>query len=884
MPLTGEMQLDVADAGMGNGQLDSTKSTCDSALQRSLPPENSGQSGSLDQDDPNNASRDTSERVDSQVADSDGDGGESAQIENNEKSDDDVASKAAMTLAAVAAAATANNTSPSAAAEAARALAPDLVPKSASSVLPLQSGMGETSELQTVRLAAVKEHLKQGLEEDGKAMWNNNGRQRMCTVRERLAIGENDTFLRHLLLLQHFLCKSESSSDASEEPEETQSLNGNEQSSDSRDSVERDRARVSAGKVRSVLTMAEDSYDAMTALLPPTPTSLPDRCRDVESTSTFAQIVPDLLPPCISLRGDPTSHFFQACSGTLKSTSQEHNDFLQAPEFSAGKAQDGDVNTTVASEADESVQLKSASSVLTSMFTSMTRVTKTTQQIRQTSIAGVFRKKTRGEEDGRSDVDDVDTVDSPEEAVSNGEYIVNIDREMLGLTVENVLERTVVRTVLPGGAAKRAGARVGALIVKVGNVETKNLTHFETIDELRQSQRPLRLVLRQISTDALRAAREEMGRLIRGGAFGTQGRIEDEKPEVQNNMPRKGYTGRSLRTEPFSQVLHKRWTTDASFKSNERDIGLTRVEERLVWILTLLVIGLEREASTSSDENKNRPDRNGSSGSHTCEYGDAARSVAKVLFDFTGYRLASPQMEPDNSQADVQQPGLLLGAMARRARRGPPPPGRSIGNAQKLAAHQHISVQRSIQDSGSFNDTLLRIGEVLQRSRSFLADPLSPPAALLRGEVIAVLGDILCLDTEMKLSEDDPGSSANRSAGALSDLGSAGSLLKLIILNCSMMRSPECVSMGNAEMAFGKSELEAPSGDEAKADHLDFHGRHAGNRFLAVVHRLAASRSISARITACSLGPVLWGHLDRPHQLQVWLLVLVASSLTCFLT
>ena len=91
---------------------------------------------------------------------------------------------------------------------------------------------------------------------------------------------------------------------------------------------------------------------------------------------------------------------------------------------------------------------------------------------------------------------------------------------MLGLIVENVLERTVVRTVLANGAAKKAGAKVGSLIVRVGSVETTNLTHFETIDELRQSQRPLKLVLRRISKDALRGAREEMGRLIRGGGFG----------------------------------------------------------------------------------------------------------------------------------------------------------------------------------------------------------------------------------------------------------------------------------------------------------------------------------------------------------------------------
>jgi hypothetical protein len=75
-----------------------------------------------------------------------------------------------------------------------------------------------------------------------------------------------------------------------------------------------------------------------------------------------------------------------------------------------------------------------------------------------------------------------------------------------------------------------------------------------------------------------------------------------------------------------------------------------------------------------------------------------------------------------------------------------------------------------------------------------------------------------------------------------------GGLLKLIVLKCSMMRSFSCYQLGHSE---------------------DNHKSHAGNRFLAVVHRLAASRSTSARVTACSLGPVLWGHLDFPHQLQL---------------
>ena len=143
-----------------------------------------------------------------------------------------------------------------------------------------------------------------------------------------------------------------------------------------------------------------------------------------------------------------------------------------------------------------------------------------------------------------------------------GEYAVRIEREMLGLTVENVLERTVVRTVLAGGPAKKAGAKVGSLIVKVGNIETRNLTHFETIDELRQSQRPLQLILRQISDESLRSAREEMGRLIRGSGFGKI--IDGEQqhlPEVAQKQEE--ILGSKSRIDKkiaiYSSVVRKRW-------------------------------------------------------------------------------------------------------------------------------------------------------------------------------------------------------------------------------------------------------------------------------------------------------------------------------------
>jgi hypothetical protein len=94
--------------------------------------------------------------------------------------------------------------------------------------------------------------------------------------------------------------------------------------------------------------------------------------------------------------------------------------------------------------------------------------------------------------------------------------------------------------------------------------------------------------------------------------------------------------------------------------------------------------------------------------------------------------------------------------------------------------------------------------------------------------------------------------------------------LKLIVLNCSVMRSPGCVGATSRDVSGELAQEERRRfGLKKQFSSIDLHRLHAGNRFLAVVHRLAASRSTSARITACSLGPVLWGHLDFPHQLQV---------------
>eukprot|EP00934_Nitzschia_sp_Nitz4_P006150 Nitzschia sp. Nitz4//scaffold300_size22576//527//2643//NITZ4_008541-RA/size22576-processed-gene-0.19-mRNA-1//1//CDS//3329546976//6140//frame0 len=123
----------------------------------------------------------------------------------------------------------------------------------------------------------------------------------------------------------------------------------------------------------------------------------------------------------------------------------------------------------------------------------------------------------------------------------------------------------------------------------------------------------------------------------------------------------------------------------------------------------------------------------------------------------------------------------------------------------------------------------------------------------------------------MKLSEEESASSTQgngEGAAHISDLGAAGSLLKLIILNCPIMRSPNCEELASHDH-IDEEELKRRFGENQTMSGGDIHRLHAGNRFLAVVHRLAASRSTSARITACSLGPVLWSHLDFPHQLQL---------------
>ena len=805
------------------------------------------------------------------------------------ENDDDYASGAAIAMAAVAAAASANTSSPSAAAEAARAMAPSLVPSAIST---------RNEDITIVRLSAVKTQMLKRMDAALKPNHGDQGldsQQLRDVVQQRLAHGDNDAFLQYMLLFQYFQTFDETreSLDLLPAGEVADPAMTDDQSSG------QSKALTSSEKVRSMLHMAEDAYDAMDSLLPSSLNAEQINANDGDAEYYGIDaplVVPDLLPPCTSVPGDATLQFFLACRGERK---EEHLDGPAGGDASMMDtvSESGTAITDRTSEpdtVDASGAHKSAAAVFTNMFSSMTRTAKNPPARPPSTLVGVFRKRTRPNESVSSEKEDEATRRSSVDGdLATGEYSVSIDREMLGLTVENVLERTVVRTVLPGGAAKKAGAKVGSLIVKVGNVETKNLTHFETIDELRQSQRPLKLVLRQIASGALRSAREEMGRLIRGGGFGTALPVEqNENTEVDRRLIatsfRRTHDGKPINVQAFSQVVHQRWNKDGTIYPNKKEEALVHAGEKLVWILTLLVIGLEREASLAPSGAAREKSSEGSPGrrSHTShmgeDYADAAKSVSKVLFDFVSSKLLSGLNQEGDSGKGADD--AVMGNPANRNRRGPPPPPPTAGRyGARARAQDAINAKRS-RDA---HNLLLRIGDVLHRTRTFLADPASPPAALLRGEVISFLCDILDIDTGMELSEEeDESPSAGINAAPINDLGSAGSLLKLIILNCSMMRSPgcTCLTYTSNDLDLEEEQRRRFGSLKKQLSGLDLHRFHAGNRFLAVVHRLAASRSISARVTACSLGPVLWGHLDFPHQLQVSEMLRMCStqSIVCF--
>ncbi|KAL7555647.1 hypothetical protein ACA910_018320 [Epithemia clementina (nom. ined.)] len=849
-----------------------------------------------------------------------------------EDDDDDVTSKAAVALAAVAAAATANHKSPAEAAAQARAVA--------QTFLGTNSGKGDVShnpndpngsgsppQWRRVRFKNVQRQLRSRVQEASG----------LSSFLDHLAReGDNACFLQQLLLLEYFQCLDDDEEDASSNNRPSNSHNDKQKTRgddppEGKDSekakTEEEMATLAAERILSVLRKIEGAYESLLNILPPyrkkSTNSVeedhaaallnPQEREKANNNNGFKEdyetetsvVVPDLLPPCTTAKGDSTLAFFRECcirEAELPQSFPGTSDSSSKDMAQSAAADLGDEDTDQAKAAASKNSTGSAGALaspgratVSSMLGMFRRASGTsfgvmgdTLKKQPTSTTSFFRRKDKSagteEDDATLASESTTSAKNPDNiGLRPGEYVVKIEREMLGLTVENVLERTVVRTVLAGGPAKRAGAKVGSLIVKVGNIETKNLTHFETIDELRQSQRPLILVLKQLSEESLRAAREEMGRLIRGAGFGAVIDSNHHQPQLLR-APNENSTSSSdtaivgdivrpliaadLRMEAFTNYIRRRLASVSN--SNTKEEGVSRAAEKLIWILILFVFGLEREIYLLPEDIAARNSSQHHHGSHLYqhtlkEYTDSAKSAAKVLLDFTRKRTNSSNSKGNNNSSDglTEQP--------RRRKGGHPPPPPPLPGRGGLRRGKG---RNNLEDSNIAHEKpLLQIGDVLQRTRTFLADTTSPPAALLRGEVIALLCDILDVDTEMEMSEEDSiSATSGAQAGPINDLGSAGSLLKLIVLNCPIMRSPICESLSGSVASMDSEwveELRRKLGKKDFYSSQELHRLHAGNRFLAVVHRLAASRSMSARITACSLGPVIWGHLDFPHQLQL---------------
>jgi hypothetical protein len=775
---------------------------------------------------------------------------ESSHDDKNEA--DDVKRKAALALAAVAAAATAKNKSPAEAAREARAVAHSFISSAADEKDERHDRKGASRtklELRVVPLTAVRNELQ--------------NRNPQSPLVKKFSEGGNDSLLQVLLLLEYFSAVDDGVEDSMKVDGDKSPRHPKQKTIDS-ESIKQYKdqdVRDACDCLEMTLKKVDGAYQSLVDLLPKGKSS---RANDIDEVDEVDRpvVVSDILPPCSPPQGDMTAAFFRACMGDASIANQDRKATESTDSFTLNAGLEQPVDHK---DKPETLS-KSTNSVFASMF-------------RRVGPKQSFFGKSAQEGLEPNDEDKRVLSQSQNRNSSSDYYEVKIEREMLGLTVENVLERTVVRTVAPGGPAKKAGAKVGSLIVKVGNVDTKNLTHFETIDELRQSNRPLNLILRPIADDALRLAREEMGRLIKGSGFGNMmdgNRVRDavEQSDDHGETPRP-LIGADLRIDAYTNLVRRRFSEVRDPVKNKKEEALSKVGEKVLWVLLLFVIGLEDEERRLLSLSGNASDVDSAASplrrkSHSVyhhfskDYGDAAKSVAKVVLDYTRMKLVPKTNPPGKIKTgfSLQDSGLI------KRRKGPPPPIMPTRDGKGTKR------PTDLDSSLSHEKPLLQIGDVLQRTRTFLADTTSPPAALLRGELISLLCDILDIDTEMELSEEEALSATagrtSQEAGAINDLGTAGSLLKLIVLSCPIMKSPGCDSESGKPLDPElEAELRRRFGSKGEVSSSDIHRLHAGNRFLAVVHRLAASRSTSARITACSLGPVLWGHLDFPHQLQL---------------
>ena len=109
---------------------------------------------------------------------------------------------------------------------------------------------------------------------------------------------------------------------------------------------------------------------------------------------------------------------------------------------------------------------------------------------------------------------DDDISDDPEDIgkVPGTFRDVQLHAARLGLTLENVLEATVVHDVDEDGAAKQAGLVADVLVVSVNGETTRGLLHDEVITLLRTPDRPLTLKVQDLDAGNFGATTEGSAR------------------------------------------------------------------------------------------------------------------------------------------------------------------------------------------------------------------------------------------------------------------------------------------------------------------------------------------------------------------------------------
>ncbi|KAL3668002.1 hypothetical protein V7S43_006875 [Phytophthora oleae] len=108
----------------------------------------------------------------------------------------------------------------------------------------------------------------------------------------------------------------------------------------------------------------------------------------------------------------------------------------------------------------------------------------------------------------------------PEQPIStvmggNSPYAASIPAGPLGLTVENILERTIVVDIKSGGAAERANVKRSSWLVGLNGQQVTGLTHKETLRLIETATRPLQLQLVTVPPDDYKALRRQLSMNIR---------------------------------------------------------------------------------------------------------------------------------------------------------------------------------------------------------------------------------------------------------------------------------------------------------------------------------------------------------------------------------